>query len=313
MSSIKNKLKIPIETSSKPIKVEIWLPLDQLKKESSSESNRDPNKPSLERTISGKRAHATIECTYLSPIQVDISLPDSYPSENKPIFTITCDWLCRSQITDLSLKLNQIWEENQSMPILFTWFEWVKSNLVEYLNLFDPPNTINLTPMSEDDDTAHNDLRSAEEIIVDLMRHNFIEEIKEYRNTPQNCMICFDEKMGAEFIRLNGCKHHFCLACMSDMCRMHVKEGTIQLLKCPNTECKEFVPIDVMSQVLTDEEFDRWERLLFQRTLDTMEDVIYCPKCTNPIIVDQSDSHAYCMICNLDYCKLCKDMWHSVI
>ena len=41
-----------------------------------------------------------------------------------------------------------------------------------------------------------------------------------------------------------------------------------------------------MSEVLSEEAFERWERLLLQRTLDAMEDVIYCPKCSNPIVVD---------------------------
>lgn len=96
------------------------------------------------------------------------------------------------------------------------------------------------------------------------------------------------------------------------MCEIHVREGTIQLLKCPNGECKEFVPVDVMSQLLNDQDFSRWERLLFQRTLDSMEDVIYCPKCSNPIIIDASDNHAYCLVCHIDFCKNCKDLWHSV-
>lgn len=67
-----------------------------------------------------------------------------------------------------------------------------------------------------------------------------------------------------------------------------------------------------MSQVLSEEDFERWERLLFQRTLDTMEDIIYCPRCFNPIIIDKDNTHAFCMICNIDYCKLCKDVWHAV-
>jgi E3 ubiquitin-protein ligase RNF14 len=73
-------------------------------------------------------------------------------------------------------------------------------------------------------------------------------------------MICYDEKLGSEFFRLDECKHHFCVACMTDMCQMHVKEGTVQLLKCPGEKCDEFVAIDVMRAVLTSAEFERWER-----------------------------------------------------
>jgi E3 ubiquitin-protein ligase RNF14 len=98
---------------------------------------------------------------------------------------------------------------------------------------------------------------------------------------------------------------------MASMCQMHVKEGTIQLLKCPDNDCKEFVPIEIMSKVLSQEEFQRWETLMFQRTLDSMEDVMYCPKCSAPIIIDGNNTHAFCMVCNVDFCQKCKDSWHS--
>jgi E3 ubiquitin-protein ligase RNF14 len=68
-----------------------------------------------------------------------------------------------------------------------------------------------------------------------------------------------------------------------------------------------------MSQVLNSKEFDRWERLLLQRTFDSMDDIMYCPKCQNPIIVDEFDNHAYCFVCRCDFCKLCKENFHAVI
>lgn len=67
-----------------------------------------------------------------------------------------------------------------------------------------------------------------------------------------------------------------------------------------------------MTDVLTNEEFERWERLMLQRTLDSMSDVMYCPKCSNPIIIEENNTHAYCMECKVDFCKLCKESWHSV-
>jgi E3 ubiquitin-protein ligase RNF14 len=82
--------------------------------------------------------------------------------------------------------------------------------------------------------------------------------------------------------------------------------------RCPNEKCKEFVPIDIMRQVLTSDEFERWEKLLLQQTLDSMSDIIYCPKCNSPIVVDENDTHSYCLECNIDFCKLCREIWHSV-
>lgn len=70
--------------------------------------------------------------------------------------------------------------------------------------------------------------------------------------------------------------------------------------------------MEIMVQVLTNEQLERWDTLLLQRTLDSLEDIMYCPKCSYPITIDQSDTHAYCMKCKLDYCKMCKQTWHSV-
>ena len=67
-----------------------------------------------------------------------------------------------------------------------------------------------------------------------------------------------------------------------------------------------------MQQCLSRSEFERWERLMLQRTLDSMNDIIYCPKCANPIIVEENNSHSFCLTCNIDYCKSCKEIWHSV-
>jgi E3 ubiquitin-protein ligase RNF14 len=64
--------------------------------------------------------------------------------------------------------------------------------------------------------------------------------------------------------------------------------------------------------VLTDEEYDRWERLLLQRTLESMQDVMYCPRCSIAIVLDGNDTHGYCMNCRFDFCMLCKELFHVV-
>ena len=76
-------------------------------------------------------------------------------------------------------------------------------------------------------------------MIYEFLRHNFIEDNKDFNNSLQACQVCFDEKLGKDFFRLNDCNHFFCHDCLSSMCQMHVKEGTIQLLKCPENKCKD--------------------------------------------------------------------------
>lgn len=184
-SQIENKkfslqLRIPIETKQTPIKVEIWLPIEQVDFNSIKELDQNESKkPQLIRSISGKQAHTIINCKKLIPIQIDVILPDVYPSDSKPIFTISAEWLNKAQLSQLSVKLNQIWEENETMPILFTWCQWITENLVEFLDIFEPPNMIIVTPLNNgefdagQDNTIQSLFLSADNFIVNLLRYFF--------------------------------------------------------------------------------------------------------------------------------------------
>jgi hypothetical protein len=149
---LKRKAKIPIETNVKPIKIELWLPIENASESEicELENEQEQNKLILRRSISGKRAHSVINCRYLTPLTLNILLPDSYPSETKPYYMISSEILNESQLNSLSTKLDEIWNENFNMPVLYTWFEWLQQNIVNHLDLFEAPNKIILTPMGLD-------------------------------------------------------------------------------------------------------------------------------------------------------------------
>lgn len=161
------KIKVPVETPTRPINVELWLPIEHVDSMTNevvdgARHKIDPNlekPPKLERSISGKRAHTTIKCEQLTPIIVDVELPDGYPTECAPFFRIYCDWLSNSQLKQICSKLDEIWHECEFMPILFTWFDWIKSNLVEYLDLFIEPNKIIVTPLNNEPEASVDDQR----------------------------------------------------------------------------------------------------------------------------------------------------------
>ncbi len=142
----------------KPIKIELWLPIgntneDELVSSGEVEHADDhdaKNKLILERSISGKRAHSVIHCSYLTPLTLNIFLPDSYPSETKPHYIISSEILNETQLHSLSIKLDEIWKENSNMSVLYTWFDWLQHNLVTYLDIFEAPNKIILTPLGLD-------------------------------------------------------------------------------------------------------------------------------------------------------------------
>lgn len=78
-----------------------------------------------------------------------------------------------------------------------------------------------------------------------------------------------------------------------------------------------FPPSIFISQVkqLVDEElFARYDRLLLQSSLDLMADVVYCPRqsCGTAVMVEPDTTMGICSACQYAFCTLCKLGYHGL-
>uniref|UniRef100_A0A7I4EBQ6 RBR-type E3 ubiquitin transferase n=1 Tax=Physcomitrium patens TaxID=3218 RepID=A0A7I4EBQ6_PHYPA len=131
---------------------------------------------------------------------------------------------------------------------------------------------------------------------------------KVFQESVHTCLICFSEYSGYSFTKL-PCQHYFCTTCLKQYCNMHVKEGSVLNLNCPDTSCKEQIPPTYLKQLLDEEAFERWDNLSLQRALDAMADVVYCPKCKTASLEDP-DHLVQCSQCRFSFCSLCLSNWH---
>jgi hypothetical protein len=60
--------------------------------------------------------------------------------------------------------------------------------------------------------------------------------------------------------------------------------------------------------------FSRYDFVLLSTLLDTMEDVLYCPRpaCHYPVAVEPGEKMAACPSCSYVFCIYCKMVYHGI-
>ena len=316
------QIKIKVNLVGKKLQINAWLPSYESDEIPSDEQNNGIDEAtSPVRKIAFKRSESkqhtclTLSVSYLTPLTLEFSFPPDYPAESKPAFTLSCMWLDAYQLTSLCKKLDELWETNfQGEPVIFPWVDWLQNSSLEYLEAGD---ILSLKPY--DSELASRDPRGLPEFLdpkpcaLKILEYDFKMVQEAFQKESHVCEVCFEERDGIFFHFLEECGHKFCVECLLDYCQLNVNEGTVKRLKCPQPKCPAVLSPIVLRQLLSDEDFERWERLLFQQTLDEMPDVLYCPRCNTVVLQDEDEESrlAQCRECYFTFCTDCLMSWHS--
>lgn len=262
---------------------------------------------------------STCNVFYLPPICLRFLLPVDYPSKNPPEFTLTCVWLDRPRLSLLAQRLDSIWTEQEGQEILYSWSQFLKEDALDFLNS-NNEITLNQIEFMETHTIDDLDKRVMQEIgrfsDILLFVHEFdVSKQKEvFDNTPFPCDICFNEKYGKNCIKFKDCGHVYCDSCLTSYFDIHIKDGNMKALTCPEPGCDSQAFPAQIKNLVSSQDFERYEALLLQTTLDMMNDVIYCPRtfCQSPVVIEEGDVMGLCSVCHFSFCTYCKLAYHGV-
>lgn len=279
---------------------------------------------------------------FLPPLVLNFELPPDYPSTSPPVFTLSGKWLSQAQLSALCKHLDNVWEENRGCVVLFAWMQFLKEETLNYLNI-SSPYELKMCPQGKGqsrtpvgpleagkdcggatgsataeeemmDARAVQDVESLSSLIREILDFDQAQRRKCFNSKMYSCSICFCEKLGSECMHFSECSHVYCKACLKDYFEIQIRDGQVHCLNCPEPKCSSVATPGQVKELVGEELFARYDRLLLQSSLDLMADVVYCPRpgCQTPVMQEPGCTMGICSCCNYAFCTLCKMTYHGV-
>ncbi|GJN26561.1 hypothetical protein PR202_gb14502 [Eleusine coracana subsp. coracana] len=218
---------------------------------------------------------------FLPPLILTCLLPLSYPSKDPPYFIVTAKWMDGPYLSQLCEMLDTIWTELPEQEVVYQWVEWLRNSSMSYL-WFDGNMTLSPDIVTRNGDNRTISRTSSLESIIPLMlSYSSKKHYQVFLDDIHMCMICLNQ---GKVIDPLLSKHHVIKLNLISKILMHVKEGSVFKLICPDTKCNASIPAYMLKRLLSKEEFERWDRLVLQKALDSMSDAPCHPgkQCITP-------------------------------
>ncbi|KAH7883896.1 hypothetical protein F5I97DRAFT_1813835 [Phlebopus sp. FC_14] len=293
------------------------------------------NERSLDASDSSGRHTANLAT--LPALRLHTLLPMAYPLHTPPLILslqATAAWVPRSTLMEMRGRMVRMCRELEGSGVLYTWVEWIRTGeFLTDVGMVDEashsvwwvvfhlifPTHFNTTSIPHPS-PAH--------LLPVLLTYASSVETTAFADTSHACIICLGEYKGRHCVRLE-CGHVFCRGCLVEMWGLHVKEGDVERVGCPDVSCaqekegmREAVESEVRT-VLSDEEVERWRWLRKKRDLERDPTMIHCPMefCQEPVPKakhgDEDEEETgwerlrTCHSCGYTFCALCRRTWHG--
>ncbi|XP_072040514.1 E3 ubiquitin-protein ligase RNF14-like isoform X2 [Amphiura filiformis] len=163
------------------------------------------------------------------------------------------------------------------------------------------------------DSRAVQDIASVPHLIPAIIDHDQAERQRAFNLAVYSCNVCFSEKQGSDCINFMGCDHVYCKECMKEYFKVQISDGNVKCLNCPETDCDSQALPSQVRELVGQELFATYDRLLLQLSLEGMEDIVYCPRltCQCPVMLEKESTMGVCPRCKLAFCVLCKMTYHG--
>ncbi|XP_069685179.1 E3 ubiquitin-protein ligase RNF14-like [Periplaneta americana] len=156
--------------------------------------------------------------------------------------------------------------------------------------------------------------RSRMSLVQLLKEFNEARQRTEFSRNFYTCKICFQDKQGSQCTSFEVCGHVFCKSCVAEYFEVRIKDGSVHSICCPEEKCTSEAMPGQIRELVSAELFSRYDAVLLSALLDTMEDVLYCPRpvCQYPVAVEPGEKMATCPSCAYAFCILCKMVYHGI-
>jgi len=154
-----------------------------------------------------------------------------------------------------------------------------------------------------------------EDQLATLLREfNNMREEGEFAVSLNSCQICFSDKIGSQCLRFVGCNHVYCRDCMTNYFMEKISTGAVSSLVCPTFKCETQALPNQVAELVPHEMFQKYESLLLETQLESMTDVMLCPRvvCQCPTLIDRETNMGQCPGCRFAFCIYCKATYHGV-